>query len=65
MLYISLFAGLLESPLAAEKLSAGEFSGTGSYEYLFFPAGRQAEAQELTRRIAELNEEEKRLAADL
>ncbi len=52
-------------PVSAEKLAAGGFSGPGSYEYLFFPAGRQAEAQELSRRIAELNEEEKRLAADL
>jgi hypothetical protein len=52
-------------PVSAEKLAAGDLSGSGSFEYLFFPAGRQAEAHELTRRIAELDEEEKRLAAEL
>lgn len=65
VLLIPVFASLLASPLAAEKLPAGDFSGAGSYEYLFFPAGRQAEVQELTRRIAELTDEEKRLATEL
>jgi hypothetical protein len=65
ILFIALFAWFLASPLVAEKLSGGELSGSGSYEYLFFAADRQAEAQELTRRIAELSEEEKRLAAEL
>ncbi|MFZ5630847.1 MAG: hypothetical protein ACOY5B_17065 [Spirochaetota bacterium] len=65
VLLIPVFAGLLASPLAAEKLPAGDFSGAGSYEYLFFPAGRQAEAQELARRITELAEEEKRIANEL
>lgn len=65
ILVTTLFAALLATPLAAEKLAAGNLSGTGSFEYLFFPAGRQAEVQELTRRIAELNEEEKQLVVDV
>lgn len=51
--------------LSAARLNAGAFSGNGKFEYLFFAADRQTEAAELLKRIAELKEEENRLADEL